>query len=102
MDKQPDNRQKDGKHKLSGPGPGRPKGSKNKATLLREGAVQKILAEWDRRDRVARKGDVDSWLATLSDRDYKDLAKQIIPKNVEVQATFTIDAAIGQFDKVDE
>ena len=31
-----ENKQKDGRHKLTGPGPGRPKGSKNKFTSLKE------------------------------------------------------------------
>ncbi|MCK4823668.1 hypothetical protein KA005_48395 [bacterium] len=34
--KKTDNKQKDGRHKLTGPGPGRPKGSTNKFTDLKD------------------------------------------------------------------
>lgn len=38
--KETDNKQKDGRHKLTGPGPGRPKGSENKFTNLKKDFLQ--------------------------------------------------------------
>ena len=64
---------------------GRPKGSKNKATLLREQLVRDILAEKLRRDDdVDPEGTQGGFLGSLDKKAFVDVLKQIIPKNIDV------------------
>jgi len=64
---------------------GRPRGSRNRATLLREHVVTAILAELERRnENCEAKGVEGGYLATLGDKAFTDLLKQIIPRNLDV------------------
>ena len=66
--------------------PGRTPGTKNRSTLLRMEAVERIKAEWDRRDDVAVEEGFASWLATLSSKDFLSIVKMIIPREVNVKS----------------
>jgi hypothetical protein len=69
----------------SGNPAGCPKGIKRKQTILRDDLVQAILAEKGRRDDVLDpEGEVGGYLGSLSPKDFKDLLKSIIPKNIEL------------------
>lgn len=72
---------------LPGAGPGRPKGSKNKATLRRADLVDQILQSLDRRNAkaVVKHGEGALWLDTLDSRDYKDLLKVVVPKHSHLE-----------------
>lgn len=95
--KQTENKQKDGRHRLTGPGPGRTKGGQNKFTSLKQSfldAFVKIETESERKEKVKS---LYAW-ATKNDRNqgmfYKMLSK-MLPSNLTVDG----DVKIHHFER---
>ena len=70
---------------------GKPKGTKHKATILREDLVQMILGALDARGGRA-------YLEKLNDKEFTSILRVVVPKNVEM-AVRGIDDMIREFDK---
>ncbi len=71
----------------SGNPKGKPRGTKNGATILRQQIVEKIMEELAARDKDAKRQKKRGFLATLSTVDFKDLLKQLIPKHAKMEIT---------------
>ena len=84
--KEIDNKQKDGRHKLTGPGPGRPKGSTNKFTDLKQAYLD--VFEKIEKEGQKKEGGIKSlfeW-ATKNDRNqgaFYQMIARMLPSNVD-------------------
>ena len=67
---------------LPGAGPGRPKGSKNKATLIREDIARLVLESIQRRNDKSKSG---NYFDGLSEADFNQLVKSTLPKESKVE-----------------
>lgn len=85
-DKKTDNKQKDGRHKLTEAGPGRPKGSTNKFTDLKQAFINVF-------DKIEKKGEekeestksLFDW-ATKNDRNqgmFYQMLSKMLPTNID-------------------
>lgn len=85
--KETDNKQKDGRHKLTGAGPGRPKGSTNKFTDLKQAFLDTFQDK--------RIGGSEGMTKVFSKNDYKKieffkLIAKMLPSNVSVDGDLNI------------
>lgn len=86
--KKTDNKQKDGRHKLTGPGPGRPKGSTNKFTDLKQAYLdvfEKIEKKAKQKESVIKS--FFEW-ATKNDKNqgmFYQMLSKMLPSNVDVE-----------------
>ena len=95
--KQTDNKQRDGRHKLTGPGPGRPKGSTNKFTDLK----QAYLDVFEKIEKEGRKEDGGiktffEW-ATKNDKNqgaFYQMIARMLPSNVDADVSGDISVTI--------
>lgn len=56
-------------------------------TVIRQGLLERVIAEWDRRDvavRLESKGKFESYLASLSKDQFFQLIKTIVPRQQNV------------------
>lgn len=86
-----DNKQKDGRHKLTGPGPGRPKGSKNKFTDLK----QAFLDVFEKIEKESKNKNIDSlfeW-ATKNQRNqgaFYQMISKMLPSNMNIEGDLNV------------
>ena len=91
--KKTDNKQKDGRHKLMGPGPGRPKGSTNKFTDLKQAYLdvfEKIEKEGQKKNSVIKS--FFKWV-TKNDRNqgmFYQMLSKMLPSNVTVDGDLNV------------
>ena len=91
------NKQKDGRHKLTGPGPGRPKGSTNKFTDLKQSYLdifEKIEKEGAKKDSTIKS--LFMW-ATKNDRNqgmFYQMISKMLPSNMDVDHSGKLEHAI--------
>ena len=95
--KKTDNKQKDGRHKLTEAGPGRPKGSTNKFTDLKQAYLdifEKIEKEGKKKDSIIKS--FFKW-ATKNDRNqgmFYQMLSKLLPSNIGVEHSGKIDHAV--------
>jgi len=88
-----DSKQKDGRHKLTGPGPGRPKGSTNKFTDLKQAYLdvfEKIEKEGSKKDTATKT--FFEW-ATKNDKNqgmFYQMLSKMLPSNVSVDGDLNV------------
>ena len=95
--KKTDNKQKDGRHKLTGPGPGRPKGSTNKFTDLKQ-AFLDVFEEIEEKSKnhTPPIKSLFKW-ATKNDRNqgiFYQMISKMLPTNVGVEHSGKIDGKL--------
>jgi hypothetical protein len=91
--KKTDNKQKDGRHKLTGPGPGRPKGSTNKFTDLKQAYLdvfEKIEKEGQKKNSIIKS--LFAWVIK-NDRNqgmFYQMLSKMLPSNVTVDGDLNV------------
>lgn len=89
--KKTDNKQKDGRHKLTGPGPGRPKGSTNKFTDLK----QAFLDSFQDKAMGGTKGMTNVFSKNdFTKREFYKLISRMLPSNVAMDLDGKLDITI--------
>jgi len=97
--KYPNGLGKDGK--FPGPGPGRPKGAKNKATLLREDMVRMYLAALTRKNEAANdKKEGDNYFDQMDTKAFNELGKTIVPRESKMDLTSSGKVLAAMQDKI--
>ena len=97
--KKTDNKQKDGRHKLTGPGPGRPKGSTNRFTDLKQaylGVFEKIEKESLKKDNTIKS--FFEWV-TKNDRNqgmFYQMISKMLPSNVSIEGDLNVTFQISE------
>jgi len=74
------------------------KGTTQKRTILRRGMLERVEAEWDRRDVLAQLGllvegeKLDGFLATLSKSEFLQVVLKVLPRQTDVNVNNGADA----------